>query len=362
VSRLYLHGIIEGGSEALLPIPGVDGAFPVRIVAWDGLACVTSDYDGSDLQAMPREEVVRRLLAHQRIVERVMQQHPVLPVQFGTLLHDALELGDLLRQGRSIFRRALASVQGKIEIEVAATWDTRRVLQEISQEKEIVRAREELARRGQPTLEERVLLGQQVKAAMDRRRDSYRERMIAFLTPLALDVVPNAMLSEELVMNLAFLIEQAREQEFEEHVRLLDELFLKEITFRVIGPLPPYSFSTVEVTRLTREQVEEARQTLHLDGVTTEAEVRKGYRRLMAQEQRNLRPGDSPRHAEFARLRRASQLLLRHCRAQSGTQADGRNLAPSRDGGDLFSVTIQRVAGDDMEPARFGAAPGMAVA
>jgi hypothetical protein len=327
-------------------------------MAGDGLGCVVSDYGREDLAALPKEELVRSLLAHQQVVEHVMQGHTVLPVRFGTLLDSAAEVPDLLSQGHSQLVSALASIRGKVEIEVAATWDTGRVLREIGKEEEVVRAREALARKGQPTVEERVQLGQMVKAYMDQRRNSYRERMLGLLTPLSVDVMPNVLVSDEMVMNVAFLVERARHHEFDAAVHLLDEVFQNEIAFRVIGPLPPYSFSVVEVTRLTSGQVEEARQALHLGEVLSRTEVGKAYRHLAAEEQRNRRPGNRPVNGQFARLRQASDLLLRYSRAQKEANRAQRGVGASSPpkAGCLFLIDIDRIRHDEVDPARFGGA------
>jgi len=357
VAPLRLHGIVRATDDLVLGIGGGDGAGPVRVLASNGLGCVLSACRGEDLGALSREELVKRLFAHQQVVEMVMKQQAVLPVKFGTVLDDTPEVLDLLRQGRSRFLDALASISGKTEIEVAATWDAKRVLQEIGQEEEVIRAREALGAKAPPTLEERVELGRLVKMHMDRRRDGYRERMVAFLRPLALDMVCNPLLSDELVMNVAFLLEQAREQEFDERIGALDGVFNNEIAFRVIGPLPPYSFSTVEITRLTSQQVAEAREALALGETISEGQVRKAYRRLAAQEQSALGGGDGQGQRRLARLSEASKLLIRYCQAQTEAQASTENDAPVRASpGRWFSIAIKRAEGADVEPARFGGA------
>ncbi len=138
-------------------------------------------------------------------------------------------------------------------------------------------------------------------------------------------------------------------------MRQLDEHFQNEINFRVIGPLPPYSFSAVEVSRLTLEQLAAARQTLHLEDVISETDVRKSYRRLAAEHQRNLKPGDEPAKARFVELRRASELLLRYCQARKGSQRDGLHPASANQGNDcLFSVAVKGARSDEIDPARFG--------
>lgn len=357
MGQTYLYGVIAGAKEAALGIAGVDGVSPAHVVARGDLGCVVSDYKGKDFGALSQERVVRSLLAHQQVVEQVMRDRTVLPVKFGTLLGSSQEVRAVLEQGQAQLGRALASIQDQIEIEVAATWDARRVLQDISNDDQVVRTREAILRSGQPSPEERIHLGQLVKGCMDRRRDSYRERMMEVLRPLAFDAAANTLVSDAMVMNVAFLVDRSRQREFDERIQRLDELFRDEITFRVIGPLPPYSFSRVEITPLTPEQVEEARQTLWLGDVISEARVRKAYRRLAAEEQRDLEAGDELAKVRFAILRRATALLLHFCRADGEAQAAGGGPGTAgRNRGRRFLIDVKGSRSDEIEPTRFGAA------
>jgi hypothetical protein len=213
---------------------------------------------------------------------------------------------------------------------------------------------------------------------MDRRRDSYREWMLDALEPLAVDVAPNALISDELVMNVAFLIERSRQREFDARVHQLDQLFHNEITFRVIGPLPAYSFSSVAVTRLAREHVEDARGILRLGDVLSEVEIRRAYRRLAAEEQRRTSSefrvsrfasdsAPSPqsvgaRHASpvLASLRQASEVLLSYCRARDEAQRGqpGRRRAGRARHDGLFVVSIKGSKSEEIGPSRFGGTTG----
>jgi hypothetical protein len=350
----YLYGILEGTDEANLGITGVDGASPVRVLGVNGLGCVMSVYEGEELGNLPKDELVRHLLRHQQVVEHVMQGRTVLPVKFGTTLEGPEEVSALLAQAHHDLAKALDQVRGKVEVEVAATWDINRVLQEVSREDNVVRAREAIAKAGSPTLEDKVRLGQVVKACLDRRRDACRVRMLELLKPLAVDVAPNALVAEEMVMNVAFLVERARQREFDEQLRVVDSHFDNEVTFRVIGPLPPYSFSTVEVTRLSEEQMEQARQELELPAVFAEAEVRRAYRRLAAREQRKAQLGVRASADGLGRVRRASEVLLAWCHAQASSGYRG-SLGGNENGGCRFAIAIRGTGYQEIEPARFGA-------
>jgi hypothetical protein len=314
----YIYGIIDSSNETTWDIPGVDGSSPVDTIAYQDLSCVVSDYFGEEFGALSKEEVVRGLLAYQVVVEHIMKKHTVLPVKFGTVLATSEEVQELLSRGRQQFVDTLGWIHDKVEVEVAATWDTEQVLREISTEPEIMRARDVTASGpGQRSLEDRIRLGQMVKASMDRRRDSHREQMISFLKPVAVDVQPNALVSDEMVMNVAFLVERANQEEFDSRVRQLNDLFHDQINFRIIGPLPPYSFATVEVTRPDTEKIEEARQLLGLGENISEAEVRRAYRHLAAETHPDRKPGDEMAKIQFAKLRQASDLLIAYCQGQA---------------------------------------------
>ncbi|MFH1560618.1 MAG: GvpL/GvpF family gas vesicle protein [Chloroflexota bacterium] len=357
--RTYLYGIIDSGDEAGLGMTGLDGASSVYSVGHEGIGCVVSDYHGEPLQSLPKEEVLRRLFAHQEVTEgATRRRHAVLPVKFGTMVNTPDEVRGLLAQGHQQFVGALSFIQDKVELDVAATWHMEQELQAVAEEEKVTQARDALASRGQPTLEQRVQLGQMVKASLDRRRDSYRKQMVDFLGPQAVDVAVNALVSDEMVMNVAFLVECARQDEFDSAVRQLDDLFKNQFTFRVIGPLPPYSFATVEVARLTSAQIDEARRMLGLGDMAPEGDIRKAYRHLAAGLQRTLGPGEKPDKGHLARLRQSSDLLLRYRRAQKEGQlgGGGRGFGSHDDRDGFFTVGIKRSESHEVEATRFGAA------
>jgi len=314
----YIYGIIDSNNENALDITELDSSSSVYTIGHQDLSCVVSNYFGNEFSSMSKEEVVRSLLAHQVVVEHAMREHAVLPVKFGTVLTTSDEVRSLLSQGHSQFVDALDWIKDKVEIEVAATWDTKQILQQISTEPEILCASKTMASGGQPTLPEQIELGRMVKASMDRRRSQYREQMINFLASVAVDVQSNPLVSDEMVMNVAFLVEKANQEDFDSSVKQLNDLFHNQINFRIIGLLPPYTFATVEVTRPSPEKIEEARQLLHLGDTFSEADVRKAYRRLAAESHPDYRAADELEQAkaQFARLHQASELLLAYCRGQ----------------------------------------------
>jgi hypothetical protein len=336
----YIYGIIIGGGDITLGARGVGGANLVYTIAHQGLSCVASNYSGKDFDSMSKEELVRCLLAHQVVVEQVMRRHTVLPVKFGTVLATFDEVSDLLTQGYSQFSFMLLWMQDKVELEVTATWDRGQVLPESGTGPEIVNAEEATpGRLEQYTQQERLQLEQVVKESMAQRRSSYLERMLSFLRPVSIDVQPNVLGSEEMAMNVAFLVERGKLEVFDGRLRQLNELFSNQINFRIIGPLPPYSFATVEATRPDPEEIEKARKLLDLGEVVSELEVRKAYHRLTREAHPDRRRGNELSKARRDELRRASDLLIAYYRGQA-------------ESGGNFLIYIRRSRSDEIQPAR----------
>jgi len=350
MARKYVYGIIPTMDSPTFGASGFPpGPEQVHTVVYRGLGCVVSNYLGEDFASLSKENLVRCLMAHQAVIERVMKDYPILPVKFGTLVEGEGDAQRFIEQGHRKFTQALIWLDGRVEMEVAATWDLKRVLEEIGQEEEIRRLKKAMANTpAGEILEQQIRAGRIVKESLDRRRIKYQERMLQFLQAMALAVQPNALVADEMVMNVAFLIQRDREGEFDKRVRELDQGFHDQIDFRVIGPLPPYSFASVEVVRPSAEKIEEARRVLGLGNEVSEAEVKEAYRRLAAETHPDAHPDGEQGGERFTRVREAFALLTTYCQGQNQTgdraaQDRRYSLAPE-DVSRAFLVNVGRSA------------------
>ncbi len=316
--RKYLYGIIGAEEPATF---GVSGFPPspteVYTVVNQGLGCVVSGYQGENFAALDRGNQIRCLIAHQEVIERVMKGHTVLPIKFGTLVEGDDAVRQIIEQGHGRLTQTLKQIADSVEMEVVATWDLKEVLESIGRTDEILRIKESIANKpAAATVEQRIQAGRLVKQCLDRRRNQIQDHITALLGVMAVNVQPNALLADEMVMNVAFMIPKDRQYDFDQWVRALDSTFHDELKFRIIGPLPPYSFSTVMVTRPSVEKIEAARRLLRLGNDVSETEVKETYRRLAAQYHPDARPGDQRAEELFVRLREAFVLLKSYCHGQ----------------------------------------------
>lgn len=322
MTRKYIYGIVNTDRTIILDTPQTLTAQAVYVLRHNGLGAVVGDCSDIEISSLPKEDIIRFLLKHQMVVEQIMRQADVLPVKFGTMLATNEDVLQLLSQGKPLFSSELANMRDKVEYEVAARWDTQKVLHDISAEDAICHARNELASRGQVAVEDRIRLGKMVKVAMDRKRVSYRKSIIDLLDKLAVDMQINPLISDDLVMNVAFLINKRELEKFDNAVKQLNDYFNNQLDFHIIGPLPPYSFATVEVTSVDTAKIEEAMKLLGLEEVCSESAVKKAYRHLAAAVHPDSHTGGENAKSGFIMLRQASDLLISWCRTQAVTKGD----------------------------------------
>ncbi|MHB0874797.1 MAG: GvpL/GvpF family gas vesicle protein [Anaerolineae bacterium] len=282
-----------------------------EVVTDGGLAALVSDSRISDFADLPRAELMRYLILHQRAVESLMLHSELLPVKFGTLLWGTEQVRQLLSLGRDDFARALGMLKQCVETDVAVTWDPARRFAEIGQEPDILALKSQVV--GLPaeqSLQARVMLGQLVKEKFDSRRNQMRDSLTVEIAPCVSRWRLNPVMDDTMVMNVACLVDGSQRASLERRVTELDRQHGDELDFRLVGPLPPYSFATVEARILDPDAVERACGLLDLpDGMGSPEQVKQAFYRQARLYHPDLAGSDPAIRARFVRLTEAYHLL-----------------------------------------------------
>jgi hypothetical protein len=311
MAETYVYVVIPTTEQGFFDVAGVDDDHDeVYAVQNHDMAAVVSASPLADYQGLKRDQAVRYLLAHQRVVETVMHDFPVLPARFGTVLPDESWVHRLLVQGGDLLRTTLEGLAGRVQMEVVVLWSLQQVFQEIGQEAHIARLKEEIrSRPPEQTLTERQAVGHMVQAALEQRRGDLRDHVICPLRELALDLVINPIMDDSMVANVALLLDQAGREALDRQLELLDQRFQGRLLFRCVGPLPPYSFATVDVQVPSFEAVDTARHLLGLGEMAVTGEIKRAYRRLASQLHPDHNRQDPAAEARMTELVEAYRLL-----------------------------------------------------
>lgn len=241
----YVYGValaepLQDGHPPL-GVPGIGGrGDPVRTIVVRDLAAVVSDVPGLRID-LKREN----LLDHQRVLEEVLRRSDVLPFSFGTVADSDDEIREvLLQDGYDALCEQLQYVHGCVELEVKAFWERDRLFAEIAEENGEVRTLRDTI----PLLPddeaamERITLGQLTEAEIQLKSTWEADEVLEVLEPIAVEVLVSPNLTDIMLLNGAFLVERAREEEFDRAVAALAAARTGRLIFNYVGPLPPYSF------------------------------------------------------------------------------------------------------------------------
>ena len=363
----YIYGVIASGEAVGFGPIGIGGrGDEVHTVPYRDLAAVVSDYPPVDYRAIKdKERIVRDLAVHQAVIEEVMKRFTVLPMKFGTVAKDRDEVQTILRQGYFALQEAHAVIEDKVEVEVVATWDISSVLQEISAEEPIAKLKARIG--GMSRLRstpERIKVGKMVYESLNRRRENHQQEALSVLAGCALDLQKHSLLNDAMVMNVAFLLHKGQMEEFDQRLDDMDEKLGGSLNFRRIGPLPPYSFSTVEVRPMTYQEIKRARELLGVGQEASLIEVKRAYYGLAQEHHPDAQPGDkvadlsaeAQAGERFAQIAVAYQLLTGYCLGQAVAQG-----ITARKGGEGYRcsfgpaaikesmlITVRRMGGETL--------------
>jgi Gas vesicle synthesis protein GvpL/GvpF len=234
----YVYGVVAKTPD-MSGLKGVQEAGVHALPAGD-LAAVVSLID---LDRPPRSR--SDLLAHSAVLDTLARSGPVIPVQFGSVLSDQESVeNDLLRTREELFRGLLTELEGRTQFVMRASYREEVVLREVvAGDQRIADLR--MRTRSLPeaaSYADRVRLGELVSRAVDERRASDAEGLLAEVLPLTVASSPRAGSGMDHVINIALLVDNDRVSALEETLEDLAGVAHERMTIRLLGPMAPYDF------------------------------------------------------------------------------------------------------------------------
>ena len=233
--QLYVYGVV---GETRLPKRLADRG--LRLVTSGNVAALVAE-----LPASPVTATRRNLLEHADIVEDAFGWTTILPMRFGVVLSDEEAVRELVLDANAeLLESLLERHASTAELTLKASYDEDAVLAEVvASSPRVARLRRRY--RDAPSMEAGLNLGETVAAELGARRDRDASRVLDALAPLALDVRAGEVSLENGVVNLAFLVEKDRVGDIEAELEKLSAELSPPVHFKLVGPLPPYSFVDV---------------------------------------------------------------------------------------------------------------------
>lgn len=289
----------------------------IYTISYQDISALVRDSDIVDYTRMRKDILARLLVDHQTVIERIMAtQDTIIPMRLGTYALDETEVKEILNKGYNLIKHILEKVRDKIEIDVAATWSNFNVMmKEAGEEREVKEFKERLLANPKGiTVDDQMRIGFMLKKVLDDRREEFARRMLERLRDLSEDTRTHELMDDNMVLNSAFLINKAKHKDFEIRVEELNIEFAEKLNFRCVGPLPPYSFYTLEIKKLRFEEIDWARKKLKLfNNSVTRDEIKKAHQSLAFSSHPDQNPNTPGIEKEFDEATKAYKVLWEYC-------------------------------------------------
>ncbi|MFV2175729.1 GvpL/GvpF family gas vesicle protein [Actinomadura sp. LOL_016] len=183
----------------------------------------------------------REVLAHQTVLERLLEDGSVLPMRFGFVAPSQDEVAGALDENAETYAATLERLDGRIEYHLKGGRDQDDLLREILTESPEARRLNEATRQDQATQGDRMALGELVSKEVVRRNDAAAREIVDALAPGAVHVAPSEARGEHFLA-VSFLVDRTRATEFVDLVQAEARRRGEAYELTLHGPLPPYSF------------------------------------------------------------------------------------------------------------------------
>lgn len=217
----------------------------IRVVRHGDLAAIVSN------SPVMRYTLRREYLApHEAVVAEAMRHGDVLPVAFGSIARSDEQVRErLLKAMSDELHEYLQYVHERVELDLKVHWDRETLFAEILEDNPEIRGLRDLVSAEDPDAAyyERIQLGELTQAAIAAKSEGEAQVIMEQLSPMAADTRVNDPLTDMMILNAAFLVEKAREPEFDERVQELAATQAGRFVIQYVGPLPPYNFVTIRV-------------------------------------------------------------------------------------------------------------------
>ncbi|MFH1613735.1 MAG: GvpL/GvpF family gas vesicle protein [Planctomycetota bacterium] len=293
-------------------------------ISFQDIAAIVSDSEIVDYSHIPKDTLGRLLVSHQQLIEKVMTKHSIIPMRLGTFAQNDEEVKEILASGYRTIKDIFERAKNSIEIDVVATLnDFKSFLREVSEEKEIKQLKQSLLNKdGGVTIDDQMKIGVLVKKHLDKKKEILANQIQTALSEIAQNLKAHDLMDDKMVLNTAFLIDKNRQEEFEQKLDHINDEFEDKLNFRFVGPLPPYSFYTLEVKKPQFEEIDWAKKKLGLkDDFITAIEIKKAHRRTALVCHPDKNPDTPDIEKKFDEMTRAYRILLDYYRASNQAES-----------------------------------------
>jgi hypothetical protein len=210
---------------------------PVYTLPYKDISAVVSNTDVYEF-----DPTRKNVLNHQRVMSKIMERYPIIPVAFGTVGNNKKDIENIITTNYDQLLDKLEFFKDKSELGLRITWDNNYFNEDIESDEIKVLKRKVTGKEEDEVLIEKIQLGRLVQEAIENKKEEYIKEIYKPLSKLAVMSKQKDGIPIKTVFNAYFLIHNSESDKFDKMVEKISEPFLGKLVFSYTGPWPPYNF------------------------------------------------------------------------------------------------------------------------
>ncbi len=243
--KRFIYCVIPTNEERGFGLVGLEGE-EVYTMNYRDIAAVVSNISLSYEECDPTR---RNMKAHTLVLEALMKDYTVLPARFGLISDSEDKLRGLLQKYYPTLKDYIKKLDSRIEIGVKVFWEKEAMIAELEgKDQRLTKLKEEIKTLSLPIAEQKLVkAGEMVRSMIEKWVDRYTDRVYLELMKVAVDGKKNYPIDMKNIINSAFLVDKAREKQFDALIDKLDKEYGDKVNFKYVKPVPPYNFVNLEL-------------------------------------------------------------------------------------------------------------------
>jgi hypothetical protein len=339
---LYVYGLIPNyySSDQFREMEKLT----VMSIPYGKVSAIVAESNIIDFSELGTEPLARLLLSHQQTIEAIMRLgfNTIIPMQLGTFAENAKQVKKIIETGYDQILQTFEKISGFIEIDVVTTWaDFSATLGEIATDPQLMALKLEIQQKETISHDDQMQIGSMVKKMLDHKRNELSVKIFNSLEPFSQKTKQHELLNDQMVSNTAFMVNQQQQQLIEKALDELDVELNGMLNFKLVGPLPCYSFFTLEAKLLQYHDLFDAVKGLDLQGELSEKTIRQAYLNKVKLFHPDQNPDDEGRIL-FNKAQQDYQLLLNYFRAQKPeSEHETIEITPEKISNNFYIIKIK---------------------
>lgn len=290
---IFLYGVIKGCDQKELmksfETPGIsrgiDQAHVYAVSYKDLQILISHSHDTFTQRCLSKETLVKSLIDYQKFLEDVLKKEDIIPFKFGTLVQDESEVLKLLKVKYPTFKSLLNLYHDLCEFSVTATWSNPKAIFEalLREDNSLL----ELKKKAEVTQDstDKIKVGQRLQTVLLSKNSDIDAVISQTLKKISQDSTSHEKMDDFMIYHESHLVQKNDMSIFYECLEELNQTLNesgRQVQFKVIGPLPVYSFATVFVRHIPKADLEKAQNLLGIGPSSSFDEIQRAYTHLMS--------------------------------------------------------------------------------